>query len=210
MLEPINLLMLQDTKDVSFIPYRNGVVKITKDKIDIVPYIDVDGYIWDRQIIDRDYTLMKLQLSILLSSIQKSSLQLLAVVSAFFLPIIGILFLIGFSILVDTITGIWKAKKLGIPITSRKLSAIISKLMLYEVAVILFYLIDRFILNDIILVFFSIPLMLTKILALVLVSIETLSISENIKAVKGIDLWQAMKLLFARARDIKQDIDTIK
>jgi len=153
---------------------------------------------------------MKLQLSILLSSIQKSSLQLLAVVSTFFLPITGILFLIGFAIVIDTITGVWKAKKLGMPITSRKLSAIISKLMLYEVAVILFYLIDRFILNDIILVFFSIPLMLTKILALVLVSIETLSISENIKAVKGIDLWQAMKLLFARARDIKQDIDTIK
>jgi hypothetical protein len=48
-------MMLQDTKDVSFIPYRNGVVKITKNKIDIVPYIDIDGYIWDRQIIDRDY-----------------------------------------------------------------------------------------------------------------------------------------------------------
>ena len=153
---------------------------------------------------------MKLQLSILLSSIQKSSLQLLAVVSTFFLPITGILFLIGFAILVDTITGIWKSKKLGVPITSRKLSAIISKLMLYEVAVILFYLIDRFILNDIILVFFSIPLMLTKILSLVLVSIEVISISENYKAVKGIDLWQAMKLLFARARDIKQDIDTIR
>jgi len=153
---------------------------------------------------------MKLQLSILLSSIQKSSLQLLAVVSTFFLPISGILFLIGFAILVDTVTGIWKAKKLGIPITSRKLSAIISKLMLYEIAVILFYLIDRFILNDIILTFFSVPLMLTKILSLVLVSIEVISISENYKAVKGIDLWQAMKLLFARARDIKQDIDTIK
>ena len=153
---------------------------------------------------------MKLQLSILLSSIQKSSLQLLAVISTFFLPITGILFLIGFSIVIDTITGIWKSKKLGVPITSRKLSAIISKLMLYEVAVILFYLIDRFILNDIILVFFSIPLMLTKILSLVLVSIEVISISENYKAVKGIDLWQAMKLLFARARDIKQDIDTIR
>jgi len=153
---------------------------------------------------------MKAQLAILLSSIQKSSLQLLAVVSTFFLPITGILFLIGFAILVDTLTGIWKAKKLGIPITSRKLSAIISKLMLYEVAVILFYLIDRFILNDIILTFFSVPLMLTKILSLVLVSIEVISISENYKAVKGIDLWQAMKLLFARARDIKQDIDTIK
>ena len=153
---------------------------------------------------------MKVQLAILVSSIQKSSLQLLAVISTFFLPITGILFLIGFSIVIDTITGIWKSKKLGIPITSRKLSAIISKLMLYEVAVILFYLIDRFILNDIILTFFSVPLMLTKILALVLVSIETISISENYKAVKGIDLWQAMKLLFARARDIKQDIDTIR
>ena len=153
---------------------------------------------------------MKVQLAILVSSIQKSSLQLLAVVSTFFLPISGILFLIGFAIVIDTITGIWKSKKLGVPITSRKLSAIISKLMLYEVAVILFYLIDRFILNDIILTFFSVPLMLTKILALVLVSIETISISENYKAVKGIDLWQAMKLLFARARDIKQDIDTIK
>ena len=153
---------------------------------------------------------MKLQLSILLSSIQKSSLQLLAVVSTFFLPITGILFLIGFAIVIDTITGVWKAKKLGMPITSRKLSAIISKLMLYEIAVILFYLIDRFILNDIILTFFSVPLMLTKILSLVLVSIEVMSISENYKAVKGIDLWQAMKLLFARARDIKQDIDTIK
>ena len=153
---------------------------------------------------------MKVQLAILISSIQKSSLQLLAVISTFFLPITGILFLIGFSIVIDTITGIWKSKKLGVPITSRKLSAIISKLMLYEIAVILFYLIDRFILNDIILTFFSVPLMLTKILALVLVSIETISISENYKAVKGIDLWQAMKLLFARARDIKQDIDTIR
>ena len=55
MLEPIGLMMLQDTKDVSFIPYKNGVVKVTKDKVQIVPYIDIDGYIWDRQIIDRDY-----------------------------------------------------------------------------------------------------------------------------------------------------------
>ena len=153
---------------------------------------------------------MKTQLSILGSSIQKSSLQLLTVISAFFLPIIGILFLIGFAILVDTFTGIWKAKKLKIKITSRGLSAVISKLLLYEIAVILFYLIDRFILNDIILTFFSVPLMLTKILALVLVSIEVMSINENYEAVRGINMWTAMKNLFSRARDIKKDIDTIK
>jgi hypothetical protein len=153
---------------------------------------------------------MKVQLAILLSSIQKYIIQLLAVVSAFFLPISGILFLIGFAIAVDTITGIWKAKKLKIKITSRGLSAIVSKLFLYEVAVILTYLIDYYILNDIILQFFSVPLMLTKILSLVLVSIEAISISENYKAVKGIDIWSALKNLLQRSKEIKKDIDGVR
>jgi len=153
---------------------------------------------------------MRLQLAILLSTFKQSMVQLLAVVGAFFLPISGILFLIGFAIVVDTIMGVWKAKKLRVAITSRRLSAIISKLMLYEVAVIGFYLIDYFILNDIILKFFSVPLMLTKILSLVLVSIEVMSINENYKAVKGIDIWQGMKNLFARAKEIKTDINGLR
>jgi hypothetical protein len=153
---------------------------------------------------------MRIQLAILLTTIQKSIIQLLTVVGAFFLPISGILFLIGFAIILDTLTGIWKAKKLKIAITSRKLSAIISKLMLYEVAVIGFYLIDYWILNDIIMKFFSVPLMLTKILSLVLVSIECISISENYKAVKGIDIWSSFKNLLQRSKEIKQDIDGVR
>ena len=153
---------------------------------------------------------MRIQLAILLATIKQSFTQLLAVVGAFFLPISGILFLIGFAIIVDTLTGIWKSKKLKIAITSRKLSAIISKLMLYEVAVIGFYLIDYWILNDIIMKFFSIPLMLTKILSLVLVSIECISISENYKAVKGIDIWSSFKNLLQRSKEIKQDIDGVR
>ena len=153
---------------------------------------------------------MKLQLYILLANIRLSFTKLLAVVGAFFLPISGILFLVGFAIFVDTLTGLWKAKKLKIPITSRKLSAVVSKLFLYELAVIGFYLIDYFILNDIIMKFFSVPLMLTKILSLVLVSIEVISINENYKAVKGIDIWQSMKSLFARAKEIKNDINGIR
>jgi hypothetical protein len=153
---------------------------------------------------------MKLQLFILLTNIRLSFMKLLAVVGAFFLPISGILFLIGFAILVDTLTGIWKSRKLKIPITSRKLSAVISKLFLYELAVIGFYLIDYWILNDIVMKFFSIPLMLTKILALVLVSIEVMSINENYFSIRQISIWQAMKSLFARAKEIKQDINGIR
>ena len=153
---------------------------------------------------------MRLQLAILLASIKQYIIQLLTVIGAFFLPISGILFLIGFAIVLDTITGVWKAKKLKIPITSRGLSAIISKLMLYEVAVIGFYLIDYFILNDIIMKFFSVPLMLTKILSLVLCSIECISINENIKAVKGVDIWSAFKQLLQSSKEIKQDIDGVR
>ena len=153
---------------------------------------------------------MKLQLFILLANIRLSFTKLLAVVGAFFLPISGILFLVGFAIFVDTLTGIWKAKKLKIPITSRKLSAIISKLFLYELAVIGFYLIDFWILNDIIKQFFSVPLMLTKILSLVLVSIEVMSINENYFAIRQISIWDSMKSLFARAKEIKKDINEIR
>ena len=153
---------------------------------------------------------MKAQLSLLLISIQSKLLTLISICFAFFLPISGILLMIGLLIIIDTITGIWKANKIKEKITSRKLSSIISKLALYEVTVIMFFLIDRFILNDIILTFFSVPFMLTKIVALVLSSIEVMSINENYKAVKSIDLWQSMKLLFARAKDIKDDLNKIR
>jgi hypothetical protein len=153
---------------------------------------------------------MKIQFFILLANIRLSFTKLIGIVASFFLPISGILFLIGFAIFVDTLTGLWKAKKLKIAITSRKLSAVISKLFLYELAVIGFYLIDFWILNDIVKQFFSVPLMLTKILSLVLVSIEVISINENYKAVKGIDIWQSMKSLFARAKEIKNDINGIR
>ena len=153
---------------------------------------------------------MKSQLSILLATMHANWGKLMAVISAFLMPISCLLFLVGFVIILDTITGVWKSYKNKVKITSRGLSAIISKMLLYEVTVILFYMIDKFILNNIILQFFSVDLLLTKILALILVSIEVMSINENYKAVKGLDLWQAMKNLFSRAKDIKKDLDEIR
>jgi len=153
---------------------------------------------------------MKEQLLLLITKTKLYSMELLAIVSSFFLPIYGILILIFFCIVFDTITGIWKAKKTNTPVTSRKLSAIISKILLYEATVMLFYLMDFYLLNDIILTFFSVELLTTKILALVLVSVEVISINENYKAVKGIDLWASLKNLFARAKEVTQDFKDVK
>jgi hypothetical protein len=153
---------------------------------------------------------MKTQLTILIKTMQANWIKLIAMLWAFLMPISGLLFLVGFVIVLDTVTGIWKSYKNKVKITSRGLSAIISKMLLYEVTVVLFYMIDTFILNNIILQFFSVDLLLTKVLALILVSIEVMSINENYKAVKGLDLWQAMKNLFARAKEIKKEVDEIR
>lgn len=153
---------------------------------------------------------MKTQLSILLAAFQSKWPIYISMVAAFFTPIWGLMFLIGFAISMDTVTGIWKARKKKEKISSRRLSAVISKMLLYEVTVILFYLIDYFILNDIVLTFFSVPLMLTKMLSLILVSIEVVSINENYKAVKGIDLWVSAKNLITRAKELKNDAEQIR
>jgi hypothetical protein len=56
MLDSIDMKILQDDRNVSYIPFLNGVVRITKKSIDLLSYIDIDGYIWSGQIINRNYT----------------------------------------------------------------------------------------------------------------------------------------------------------
>ena len=152
---------------------------------------------------------MKTQFTILLTKLKLNALQMSAIVFSFFLPISGILVLIAFAIMLDTITGIWKSLKLKKPITSRGLSQIVSKILLYEFTVMLFYCIDKFLVSDIIEQFFTIDMLTTKILSLVLVSIEVISINENYKAVRGVDLWDALKNLFRRAKEITSEYKEI-
>jgi hypothetical protein len=47
--------LLEDTVDTSYLYYLNKVVKVSKNKIDEIDYIDCDGYVWRNQIIQRDF-----------------------------------------------------------------------------------------------------------------------------------------------------------
>ena len=153
---------------------------------------------------------MKATATILVTTIQTKWISLLGIVLTFFMPITGMVLAVGFSIFLDTITGIWKSRKNGVPIRSRRLSAVISKMFLYQLTIILFFLIDYFILNDILKTIFTTELLLTKVLSLVLISIEVVSINENYKAVRGIDLWASLKRLLSRAKELKNDSDEIR
>lgn len=54
-LESSDIKLKEDTVSDCYIYYKNCVVKTTKDSIEKIDYIDIDGYIWKRQIIDRDF-----------------------------------------------------------------------------------------------------------------------------------------------------------
>ena len=128
----------------------------------------------------------------------------------FFTPIAGIIILMITLILTDTITGVWKCKKLGIPITSRGLSALISKMILYCGAIVLVFSVDTLILNDLVKYFFSVDLLVTKVLSMIFSFIELISINENWRAVKGFDIWERAKDLSKRAKVIKKEMDDFK
>jgi hypothetical protein len=55
MLESINLSMLQDEKKCCYLYYQNGVVQILNDAINFLSYINVNGFVWENQIIERDF-----------------------------------------------------------------------------------------------------------------------------------------------------------
>jgi hypothetical protein len=129
-----------------------------------------------------------------------------------FVPIQGILISVGMAIILDTFTGVFKAVKLNgwKSIKSRTLSQIVSKLLLYEVCILLLFVIDKFILNEFIIKWLGINYMFTKICAILLIFVELVSIKENIEASYNISIWKLLKNLFLRAKEIKQDIDQIK
>lgn len=128
-----------------------------------------------------------------------------------FVPIYGLLISIGAAIILDTFTGIFKSVKLEgwKSIRSRKLSNVISKMALYEVCILLLFVVDKFVLNEFIKSAFGFEFMFTKICSILLIFVELVSIKENIEATFQIDIWKLLKNAFNRAKDVRSDINEI-
>jgi hypothetical protein len=54
-LESSEVKIKEDTQNECFLYFKNCVVKVADESIEKIDYIDLDGYVWKRQIIDRDY-----------------------------------------------------------------------------------------------------------------------------------------------------------
>ena len=58
-LDSISPKIVRDTEDTAHIYFRNCAVKVTKDKIETIDYMNIDGYIWQKQCIDRDFSIVE-------------------------------------------------------------------------------------------------------------------------------------------------------
>ena len=130
----------------------------------------------------------------------------------FFTPIQGLLLGVGAIIILDTFTGIFKSVKIGgwRSIKSRILSNIISKMLLYEICIILLYPIDKYLLNELLMHLVSIQFFATKLTCVILIFIEGVSIKENIEEALKVNIWQLLRNAIKRAKEVKNDIDELK
>lgn len=63
LLDSVDISIMADTKDVSYIYYRNCAVRVTKDNIVPVDYFELGGCVWRDNVIDRDFELIDTDVS---------------------------------------------------------------------------------------------------------------------------------------------------
>jgi hypothetical protein len=57
LLNTIDIYFIEDTKSTSYLYYKNCAVKITKDSVETIDYLDLGGYVWKDHVIDRKFTM---------------------------------------------------------------------------------------------------------------------------------------------------------
>ena len=102
-------------------------------------------------------------------------------------PIHAIMISVGFLIFADLVTGIWAAKKRGEKVSSAAMRRTVSKLLIYQLAIISGFLLETYLLSDLI------PI--SKIAAGAIGLVEFKSMLENSSAIVGTDIF---KLILAK------------
>ena len=57
LLGTVDVYFIEDDKSTAYLYYRNCAVKVTKDNKVTIDYLDLGGYVWKDQVIDRDFEL---------------------------------------------------------------------------------------------------------------------------------------------------------
>ena len=55
LLSTIDIYFVEDNKTTSYLYYKNCAIKITKKDVEIIDYIDLNGFVWKDHVIDRNF-----------------------------------------------------------------------------------------------------------------------------------------------------------
>jgi len=141
--------------------------------------------------------------------------QFALIISTFFAPTFLLMGAVGLAILMDTIAGRWAAKKHALKtgkivreeVTSRKTrQGTLSKAIVYNLVVITFFVIDKSIINEVVLNYTPYEFMATKIATLFICWIEFDSIDEKYYNVKGIRLKDKIREFFRSIAELIKNI----
>jgi hypothetical protein len=126
-------------------------------------------------------------------------------------PIQGLLIAVSVAIAIDTLLGVFKTVKLNgwQSFKSKNLGNIVGKLILYQSSLILIYIIDYNLLSEFFKLWFSIPLFFTKIVAIILIFIEMVSVKENFEEAFKVDVFALLKSALSRTKDLKDEATEI-
>ena len=135
------------------------------------------------------------------------SLFILSMVSVL-APIKPMVLMAVATIILDMCFGIWRSvRKNGwASIRSRRLSNTISKSLLYSGAIVFIYLLEKFILSDLLSYFISVDLVMTKAFTAFCVFTEVKSINESYFSVTGINVWEKFMQFVKRSKEQVEEL----
>jgi hypothetical protein len=113
-------------------------------------------------------------------------LSYISVVISFFIPLAPLLVLVFFAVVADTFVGRWYAKRTGEVITSKKTrEGFTAKMVSYCAGLTFVYLLDSWVLNELVMMYFPKDHFSTLLTALFLIWIEYTSVDEKVKWATG-------------------------
>lgn len=110
--------------------------------------------------------------------------NLIISICAIFAPIKALIFSVGFLIFADCLTGVWAAKKRKETISSAALRRTVSKMVIYQVALLSGFLVEHYMISDI--------LPISKLVAGAIGMVEFKSVLENSTVITGQDLFKTL------------------
>lgn len=112
------------------------------------------------------------------------SYNLLLSIFAVFAPIKALIFSVGFLIFVDCVTGVWAAKTRGEKISSAALRRTVSKMVIYQMAILSGFLVEHYMISEL--------FPISKLVAGAIGMVEFKSVLENSTVITGQDLFKSL------------------